>query len=190
MEFMDETILKLRRENKEITDLDDEILVNGQYLIFEYFNLFNNSFKIKLPEHYVTMPEKIVNLKYPAKTQPMLIKTDLVGKFNYIFNYFDYVEEEFKAEDIEKTADEFYDIIKTMNPANEFFERDTFELENDTKISWFDFKGYALDDEVYNIFYFTQIKGHLLHGTFNCPYEYMNTYKNIVLLVIKSITEI
>ena len=59
----------------------------------------------------------------------------------------------------------------------------------DSKLSWFDFKGYAIDTQLYYIYYLTSIGGNLFHGIFNCMMEDMQEYKEPAFLSIRSIRD-
>lgn len=184
MEFMDEKIIELRNQNKPIC-LEDGVYRKGEFLEFEPCKLFEEQMEIMLPKTFVDMPMKIAQIKYPSNQRPQIIKTDLLGTTNFCFNLF---EQPVKSEELREAAKTFKNMIKKVHPANVFYDYKTEDL-NDTKISWFDFKGYAIDTQIYYIYYVTAINGKLLHGIFSCMREDMEEYKDIAFLVMKSIKD-
>ena len=185
MEFMDEKIIELRNKNKKIS-LEDGVYIKGEFMEFEPVQLFDDQMQIMLPKNFVDMPKKIAQVKYPSNQRPQIIKTDMLGATNFCFNLF---EQSVKSEDLIEIAKSFKNIIKKVHPANIFYEYKTEDL-NDTKLSWFDFKGYAIDTQIYYIYYVTAIAGKLLHGIFTCTIEDMEQYKEIAFLVMRSIKDI
>ena len=79
-------------------------------------------------------------------------------------------------------------MLKQLNPAYIFYELEEKKLET-TTISWFDFKSYAMDAQMYNMMYVTCIDKKLVHGNFNCLYQDMIEWKEAVNQVISSIED-
>ena len=94
-----------------------------------------------------------------------------------------------KKEELHEVAKTFEIIIKKTNPANVFYEKNTENIGN-LRLSWFDFKGYAIDCQIYYIYYVTSIGGNLLHGIFSCVTTDVEAYKEVAFLVIKSIQDL
>lgn len=185
MDFMDEKIIELRNQNKKIS-LEDGVYIKGEFVEFEPTKLFDEQFQIMLPKTFVDMPMKIAQVKYPSNQRPQVIKTDLLGSTNFSFNLF---EQPVKNDELRDIAKIFKNMIKKVHPANVFYDYKTEDL-NDTKLSWFDFKGYAIDTQIYYIYYVTAINGKLLNGIFSCTREDMEEYKEIAFLVMRSIKDL
>ena len=55
-------------------------------------------------------------------------------------------------------------------------------------VLWFDYKGFAIDEQVYYMMYVLPWKDkQLIHGTFNCKYNDMNEWKEAARQAILSI---
>lgn len=79
-------------------------------------------------------------------------------------------------------------IIQRMNPANIFFEEGQDVTDFSYPFCWFDYKSYALDDQIYNFMYLMLLSEKIiLHGCFNCKFELGKEWKDIVQQVIKTI---
>ena len=185
MDFMDEKIIHLRNKNRKLA-LEDGVVIKGEFIEFEPVKLFENKLEIMLPHTFLDMRMDRVRIKYPSESRPHIIKTDLTGATNFCFNLFD---EEVESEDLKKVAKTFEKMIKSVNPANVFYDGGTEDF-GDSKLSWFDFKGYAIDAQIYYIYYVTVIGGKLLHGIFSCLREDMEDYKETAFLVIRSIKDL
>ena len=94
-------------------------------------------------------------------------------------------EEETQVKDAAKQSQK---MLKQLNPAYIFYELEEKKLET-TTISWFDFKSYAMDAQMYNMMYVTCIDKKLVHGNFNCLYQDMIEWKEAVNQVISSIED-
>ena len=186
MEFMDLQILELRRQQKKSQTLEDELYIEGERIEFMECQLFDDCMEITLPSTFVDMPLKIAKIKYPSENRPHVIKTNLLGTINFAFNMF---QQEVKPDDIKEIAKSFEDVIRKVNPANIFYNRGT-EMIGNTKLSFFDFKGYAIDTQIYYIYYVTSIGGRLLHGIFSCKMEDREDYKDIAFMVMRSIKDL
>ena len=62
------------------------------------------------------------------------------------------------GEEAAPTARQAADALKKVNPAFQFYDRETEPLGN-SQIAWFDYKTYGLDDQLYNIMAVTPIGG-------------------------------
>ncbi len=184
MEYMDEEIIKMRHNNRKIS-LEDGTYIKGEFVEFEEVKLFEDKMAIMLPKTFIDMPKKIAQIKYPSNQRPQVIKTDLLGATNFAFNLF---EQPVEKEQLKEIATTFKQMIKKVNPANIFYEEKTEDLR-ENGVSWFDFKGYAIDTQMYYIYFVSVIDGNLLHGIFNCMMEDLKEYKEIAFLVMRSIKD-
>ena len=91
MDFLDEKIMEMRRQEKqkELNIREDGLIVKGEKIEFQDTTLFQEKMLILLPTSFVDMPQKIARLKYPSEQRPQIIKTDLLGSTNVAFNLFD-----------------------------------------------------------------------------------------------------
>ncbi len=185
MEYMDEKIINLRNQAKKAThtDIEQGVYVYEELLAFERRKLFDEKMSILLPVSFEIMPEEIAKVKYPSEQRPQLIYSNAAGDVNFTFSLLD---AQVKPSQIDEARDRFRGFIKKIQPANIFFEKKEEEL-GDTRVAWFDFKNYGLDAQLYNLFYFTDVKGMMLHGIFNCKFKDAEVWKPVAEQVIKSI---
>lgn len=187
MDYLDEQIIELRRKEKAHSEdvHGDGITINGELLHFQETPLFKGKMSIWLPESFVDMPSKIARIKYPSEQRPQIIKTDLLGSTNFAFNLFN---QPIKPNQMQSAADSMRTILKKVNPANIFYENATEPL-GETMLSWFEFKGHAMDTQIYYIMFLTSIDGNLMYGIFNCAIADMEEWKKPAFQAIRSIQD-
>lgn len=188
MDFSDERVIELRKSQmkEEYCDIKTGFFIDGKVVKFEEQIIYQEKMSILLPEGFITMPKKIAKIKYPSECRPQVIKTDDTGMVNMAFNLFD---RNILPRQIKGATNTLKKGIRNMYPANIFFEEKTMELGN-TICSWFDYKSYAMDGAIYNLLYVTSIGGKVLQGTFNCRFEEMDQWREAVIQMIKSITDL
>lgn len=188
MEYLDEKVIELRRQAKagEACDINTGVSIDGILVEFEETLLFEDKMSILLPKTFVDMPLKVAKIKYPSEQRPQIIQTDLLGSTNFAFNLFD---KPIRPNQMESAADGMRDMIKKVNPANIFYEKGCEPL-GDTNLCWFEYKGHALDSQIYYIVYITSIGGNLLHGIFNCAIADKDSWRDAALQVIRSICDL
>ena len=144
MEYMDESILELRRQKKDREHPEEGMYIKGEKVTFAPAQLFDGKVELLLPESFVDMPAKLAKIKYPSEYRPQRIKTNLLGNVNFAFNLF---PQPITPEQLPRAAQTFARMIKQMNPSTVFYDKATEDL-GDSKLSWFDFKGYAIDTQL------------------------------------------
>lgn len=188
MQFLDEKVAELQNAHKKSSygDIHTGVYVREELVGFERVALFEDQMSIILPKSFQDMPEHMAKMKYPSEQRPQVIKTNADGSINFTFSIFD---AEIKPEQIKAAKDGFQMIIKQMQPSNVFFE-DMDEELGTTMLGWFDFKGFALDAQIYNLMYVSSIGGKILHGIFNCIYEDSEMWKPIACQVMRSVEDL
>lgn len=184
MDFFDEKILELRENarKEKFSSLETGMYIKNEKVEFERVFLFEDKMSIILPTILVDMPSNLSRLKYPSELRPQIIKTTLDTTVNFTFSRYDLDIEDTQ---IKEAAKQSQKMLKQLNPAYIFYELEEKNLTT-TTISWFDFKSYAMDGQMYNIMYVTCIEGKLVHGNFNCLYKDMIEWKEVANQIILS----
>ena len=187
MEYLDEPIIEALNNYKTATtgDIYSGVYIKERKYEFSSQELFNGKFCVYLPITFVDMPAEIAKIKYPSEQRPQIIKTNKSGCINFTFSLLDIVTEKDKIASVKTTI---RNVIKKVQPSNVFYEDVTEPLGN-SYISWFDYKSYAVDNQIYNLVYTTLVDNRVLHGVFNCINEEGQLWKPIALQVIRSIRE-
>lgn len=189
MEYFDGEILEARRELELMkhNTLETGIYVEDELITFTKIILPDTKISIFLPEQFIVMPDMVKDMKYPSKNAPDLVVTSLDSKVNFGFNILPVLME---AGDTEELSRQFQNAIHNVNPSIRIKNQTSGEtMEQGNEMSWFDFKGYTLDELNYNRMYLVRMRKTVLHGVFNCPMRVKEQWETIVEKCFLSIEE-
>lgn len=186
-EYLDLEVIEIDRKRKQeaYDSVETGVYVNNRLIEYETVELFEKKMSIALPKGMKPMEEKMAKVKYPSEERPQVIYTSEDGEVNFAFSHYDLPIE---PEETLRAIEEIKNIIKKVQPAAVIYETKE-ETRGGTKLSWFDFKGYGLDSQTYNLMYVTPLDKNMLHGVFNCAYGDGAQWKKAVLPAILSIQE-
>lgn len=178
-------VLTLKREKfkEKYSTLEAGVYTEDGIIEFERQYFFEDNFSLFMPVTFIDMPEEIAKIKYPSVDRPQIIKTSEDGGINLTFSTF---KQMLNSEDVEDYIKGLQSTIKHMQPANVFFQHKVITLDT-TTVSWFDFKGYAFDDQVYNFMYVLSTEKETILATLNCPFDLAYIWKLILLQMIETI---
>jgi len=188
MDNLDEKIIALRNLQKsqngeQSTQITDGVYINDNFLTFHEVEMLEDKITMLLPEDFTTMREDIAKIKYPSESRPQCIKTSRDTAVNIGMSLFPAPIDE---NNLDNELNDLKKILKNVNPAFEFYRTDIEDLE-DFKLGWFDYKSFAIDQQMYNIMFVASIDGQMLHGFFNCPYSGHDQWMDAALQMIRSI---
>lgn len=187
MKYLDEEIIKRKQgeKRKEFYNLQTGMYVKESLIQFKRVYLEEIGVTITLPINFVTMPDSIKKVKYPVESRPSLVKTSLDTGVNFTFTR---VFQRLGEKQLSLASKQMRMIIQRIDPANIFFEEGQEVTDFYYPICWFDYKSYALDDQIYNFMYLMLLSEEIiLHGCFNCKFDDGEEWKQIVSQVIKTI---
>ncbi|WP_373681346.1 hypothetical protein [Aneurinibacillus soli] len=193
---MDEKIIELMREvQKEINQASGEsnddkvdvqkpfIKIKGEVIPFEEKRLLGNSLKIHLPKAFSIMSPKMAALKYPSEKRPTLIYTNEDTTINMAFNY---TKSQLKNSDVDSFKNNMVQILKKTQPLARWFDEGVENI-NGQNVGYCDFLVPSLDATIYNLLFFTDLRGKALLCTFNCLEEEMTDWKPIAKGIMESL---
>lgn len=188
MHYSDEDVIRIVQEaqNSRKIHCNNQITIYGIDYFFSEPRIFEEKFSVFIPDAFLEMPDYMVEEKYPSKYRPKIIYTNEDGSINISFNY---KWDEIKPDEIKDCLIGFKSVIKRMNPAFTFYDIEEYFVE-DLPMGYFDYRSYALDDDVYNILFVTAIDSRLLYGTFSCLFKQKDQLKLLALRMINSISEV
>lgn len=186
--YIDTKVIELRRKQDQANynNIETGIYVNNQLIEFEVQELFDKKMSIALPKGMMPMAEDMAKIKYTTENRPKIIYTNQEGTVNFTFNHFTLPIQD---EETIQAVQQIKNLFKKIHPANIFYEMKEEAIDK-TKLSWFDFKGYAIDSQLYHLIYVTPIEKTMLNGAFNCPFADAAEWKKAVLPVILSIKDL
>lgn len=186
-ERVDEKILDFINATEEKEARKDicngPIKIGKRYYEFEEKVFFNEKLKIYIPKDFEDMSIEARKIKYPSESRPEIIKCNEDGSTAITLNIIDSPLDE---ERVEELKDGMRNMIKKTNPANVFYEDGILEI-NSKKVGFFEFKGYGLDDSLYNLMFFLEFEGKTLMGTFSCIYGEYEEWRDIAFQILRNI---
>lgn len=179
MEYFDEEILQAKREIEYLRhdSLETGIYVEDELITFSEITLPKTKISIYLPEQFIDMPDMVKDIKYPSKNAPDYVYTSLDSMVNFNFNILDMVMED---GDIQEMGSQFRNALCNVNPSIRIKNQtDDEKTVGGNEMSWFDFKSFALDGQIYNRMYVIRMRNTVLHGIFNCPMRVKEQWADI-----------
>ena len=189
MNHYDKQILEARQEEerRRYTTLETGIYVDDELITFAQTTLPDTRIQLYLPEQLVTMPDQVRDMKYPSRNAPDFIVTSLDTTVNFGFNVLPVRLEE---GDTKAMSIQFQEALQNVNPSIRISECvDNTVTDKGSEMSWFGFKGYALDGQNYNRMYIIRLAKTVLHGIFNCPPRVRDQWEDIVDQCFRSVEE-
>ena len=187
MEYLDEQLLALKRQQKreQYHSLETGFYIHNELVEFERVVIEPLLLSIMLPTTFVTMPQSMVKVKYQSENRPQVIKTSLDTRVNFTFSL---LPQPVKAGQLSALAKQLKTAVQRVNPANVFYDLKEEQTDEKVPLCWFDYKGYAVDDQIYYMMYVTPWGGNkLLHGTFNCRFKDKDEWKEAAKQAVLSL---
>lgn len=189
MEYLDEQLLEVKKQQRKSwhQTLETGFYIQDQLVEFDWVTLEPISLSLMLPTTFVTMPQSMVQVKYQSVNRPQIIKTSLDTSVNFTFSL---LPHRVVPNQLRSLTKQLQSIIQRTNPANVFYDIQEEETCGEIPVCWFDYKGYAVDEQIYYMMYVLPWKeDQMLHGTFNCVFHCMDEWKKAARQVILSIKE-
>jgi len=186
MSYADEKILKAINEieKQEVKKLEDGIEIDDILYTFSEQFFFDNRVSIMAPDQFIEMPQKLAEIKYPSANRPKIILTDKeTGGHNVTLNL---VENPGADDFMSELVKGVKSIIKKTQPSNIFYE-EGIEKINGKNVGWFDYKGFAIDTQIYYFQFFAGVDNKTLFGAVNCPDNERVVWAPIAKQIMKSL---
>jgi len=159
------------------------VKIGERYYEFEETEFFDEKLKMYIPKDFQDMSIPARKFKYPSESRPEIIKCNEKGNTCITLKI---INSPLDEESVRKLKDGMKVIIKKTNPANVFYEDGVLEVDS-KNIGFFEFKGYAIDDSLYNLMFFLEFEGKTLMGTFSCIYKECQEWRDVAFQVIKTV---
>lgn len=129
--------------------------------------LLNGKVEILLPKEFNVMPENMLKLKYPSTQRPTLVYSDEDGKINVAFNH---TISKATQQQIDSYKDYFISTFKKSYPSAEWIGSGVKKI-NERNVGYLEVITPAIDTQIYNLLFFTDLDERLLLTTFNCTID-------------------
>lgn len=185
MDYLDEKMMELQKIKlrEEYCTLETGFFVKDEIVKFNRVKFPEIKISVMLPTSFVTMPSDMARMKYTSEFRPNIIHTSLDTSVNFTFTL---TAESLAPNQTKSVMNSMQIALQRLNPSILFFDRKQEQIGENT-FYWFDYKSYAIDDQLYNIMFGVSICGHFLHCGFNCRFREKDEWKDAAVQVIKSI---
>lgn len=178
-DFVDVKIIQLQEIYQNTTAeydlLKDEIPIHRQKVRFRYVPLFDETFRMLLPENFTRMQDEAAKVRYINNYRPPVIWSGPEYDENFGFHLL-----ESKKSELSNLIRQMKETVKRYVPETIFYEEGTV-MPGDMECRWFEYKNFTLDEETYNMQFLVQSDSKLLAGTFNCRMRFYEMWKPLVL---------
>lgn len=128
------------------------------------------------------MSEEMAKTKYPSERRPTIIYTNESGSVNIALNH---TQSQVVNSQISAYTDNFKKTFENLYPSAQWYNSSVEKL-NGKDVGVLELLTPAIDTEIYNLIWFTDLDGRLLISTFNCTKEQMNEWKPIAKSIMAS----
>lgn len=198
MDNVDEKIIKQRKaleefekqrfsketieEENQQSIFDGTILVNKIPVTFCERILLEDQVEIWLPDDFEALPQETIAAIYLLGNKPELV----FGNSHLAFSVgFHYTQNEVPDEYIGEFAKLSKMILEKSGPKVTIYSQKVFQSGKHT-ISSLELVSHSITDTVYNIMFFSSLKGRILIGFINFNYKFLSRYKPIAEDILKS----
>ncbi|HHY73113.1 MAG TPA: hypothetical protein GX497_07790 [Bacillus bacterium] len=138
--------------------------------------------EILIPKDFEVMSEEMIAIKYPQGNPPTLVYTDNEGEVNIAFNH---TTTPIEDSEIEQAKPTLKAGLESAYPDATWY-RDEMTTINGKNVGVFELITPALDTNIYNLMFFTELDGQLLVATFNCTEELSDEWKPLAQQILQS----
>jgi hypothetical protein len=139
--------------------------------------------KILAPEELKPMSDQMWTLKYQQRTRPVLVLSDEDGEVNLIA---DMTQQPASESQLASFKDFQIQQLKSRRPDLELLS-DGVKTINGKKAGYFKFVTQAIDQKVFNYYFFTLVNGKILLFTFNCIEKLQKKWESTADQIVASL---
>ena len=185
--YGDEDFIQFLRQSQEAARNRDikkgSVWADGRNIVFSEREILKKQFWIWMPDDFVRMSQEMARLNYPIESRPEIIYTSEDSTLNITFSK---KIQSLEPGQEEQVRDDIKLLIQRLYPSGSIIESLTVQAD-DNRLAWFDFISPAIDMDVYNLMFFTSLKGKLLMGSCNCLSGEQDMWKDLFLQMLASV---
>lgn len=146
-------------------------------------SLLNDKVELKIPKGFDIMSEELMKVKYPSERRPTLVYSNESGGINVALNL---TQNQANQQMIPAYKDNFVQTFKNLYPSAEWKDSGVKTI-NGKKVGFLELVTPAMDTEIYNLMFFTDLDGKLLLCTFNCTKKSIDEWTPIAKEIMNSL---
>jgi len=147
-------------------------------------SILNGKVKILAPKELSSMTEEMWKAKYPARSRPTMVLSDEAGEVNLIA---DLTQQPATENQIVSFKDFQIKQLKAKRPDLNLLNEGV-KTVNGRQVGFFKFVTEAVDQKVFNYYFFSIADGKILLFTFNCIEKLQKTWEATADRVVASLT--
>ncbi|MCR8561842.1 hypothetical protein KXD93_29575 [Mucilaginibacter sp. BJC16-A38] len=144
----------------------------------------DNKIELSVPADFKPMSAEMLDKKYPNRNQkPNLVLTDEDAEVNIVISL---IPQPIKPEQIGAFKDFQINSLKKMHPDAKWMN-DGVRAINGKNVGYFKFISNAVDQTVFNYYFFTDLDGKVLLLSFNCTEKLLPKWKETAESIVSSL---
>jgi hypothetical protein len=155
----------------------------GQIKLEQKIFLANNKVEIMVPNTLTNMSEEMWALKYQKRARPVLVLTDTDAEVNLVAD----LTAQPAAESQMASFKDFQMAQLKKSRPELLFLGDGVKTVNGKKLGYFKFLSQAIDQKVFNYYFFTVVDGKILLFSFNCIEKLKSTWEKTAEEMVASL---
>lgn len=188
-EYGDELFIRMLRESQEEARNQDirlgSVFVEDQELVFQEQEIWKEQLWMWMPDTFAPLGRELMRIKYPNENRPDDIYSNSQATVNISLSH---KQEKMEPGETREVRDYMGQIIENLYPSSSISDQNVVKAaEHEHEIAWMDFVTPAMDMQVYNLMFFTPLRGRLLMGSCNCPAQEQEDWKGLFLQMLASI---
>jgi len=146
-------------------------------------SLLNDRLELKIPKAFGVMSEEMMKTKYPSERRPTLVYTNETGGINVALNL---TQNQANQDVLQAYTDNFVKTFTQLYPSATWKGSGVIDI-NGKNIGFLELITPAIDTEIYNLMFFTDLDGKLLLCTFNCTVENIDEWTPVAHEILNSL---
>ncbi|MDE6971322.1 MAG: hypothetical protein K2P69_16460 [Eubacterium sp.] len=183
----DEGFIEMLREGQEDARNKDiqkgSVFVDDEELQFHEREILKNLMWMWLPDEFTMLNKMMIKVKYPNENRPDIIYSNKETTINVSFSH---KRDKLLAGQEEEVRDYMGQVIQRLYPTSSIIDKEVVSA-GENKVAWMDFVTPAMDGQIYNLMFFTPLKGRLFMGSCNCFAQDQEDWKDLFVQMIASI---
>lgn len=139
--------------------------------------------QILIPTDFQRMSQEVLIQKYPSNNRPAIVFTDVTGTINLAVNH---TTNRISLEQLPQALPVFANQFENLYPSIQWYRKEVTTL-NERRFVVMEFITPAVDGEIYNLMFITELEGRLLMFNFNCTRENEGKWKTIAYQMMNSV---
>ena len=174
----------LARISKEVENaftIANDIEIDGVTYNFTERRL-SLGFSMILPKSFDMLAPEYIKLKYPYEDRPHVILSNEKTDTDFAFDY-----GETSNTSLAERTRQYKSVIKRIYPSNVFLQEEIYKVSEEIEVASYDYRSSAIDADIYNLNFFTDLPDKEVFGWFTCPAELQEKWEPLVRQMIQTI---